>query len=217
MKRIATTLAAQALLVIASQAVAADRSMIIGIGLSHGTADIAANAGNVNSAFQTPELGGRFEYWNLMRENYAVNFSANVGFSSETDKPRANAPANTPEQKFTTSSWSIRLGGDRVFSPNENTKVFFGPGFEYWSGKAKFEGGAAGFPLATAYETKNVTRISLHGHMGGMMMIGPNWGLSGQIGHKVGLANYTENGGKTNWMPSSFDGAMELLFSFGGK
>jgi hypothetical protein len=52
--------------------------------------------------------------------------------------------------------------------------------------------------------------------MGGMMMIGPNWGLSGQIGHKIGIASYEEKGGKTNWMPSSIDGAMELVFSFGG-
>ena len=217
MKRIATTLAALALFVAASQAAAAEKSILIGVGFSHGIADIGTNAGNVNTAFQTPELGGRFEYWNMMKEDYALNFIANVGFSNETDKPRANAPARTPEQKFTTSSWSVRLGGDRVYSPSSSTKMFFGPGFEYWSGKAKFEGGAGGYSPVTAYETKNVSRISLHGHMGGMMMIGPNWGLSGQIGHKIGIASYEENSGKSNWMPSSFDGAMELLFSFGGK
>ncbi|HEY6196043.1 MAG TPA: outer membrane beta-barrel protein [Candidatus Eisenbacteria bacterium] len=213
MKRFATTLAALALVVVASQALAAEKSIIIGLGLTHGTADIASSNAipNYNSAFQTPELGGRLEYWNMMKENYALNFAANIGFSSETDKPRSGAPANSPELKFTTTSYSFRLGGDRVYSPNEYTKMFFGPGIEYWSGKAKFEGFSA-----STYETENTTRISLHGHMGGMMMIGPNWGLSGQIGHKIGIASYEEKGGKTNWMPSSIDGAMELVFSFGG-
>lgn len=217
MKRIVTTLAALALFVAASQAAAAEKSIIVGFGLSHGTSDYATKnsvnnaTASANTANQSPELGGRFEYWNLMKPDYALNFSANVGFSSETDKPRTGF---TKEGKFTTSSWSVRLGGDRVYSPNDNTKVFFGPGIEYWSGKAKFVdiGGFTG-----TYETENTSRISLHGHMGGIMMIGPNWGLSGQLGHKIGIASYTEQGGKTNWMPSSIDGAMELIFSFGGK
>lgn len=214
MKRIATTLAALALVFAASQAVAAEKSILIGIGLSHGTADIAtANGSGVNSAFQSPELGGRLEYWNLMKENYALNFAANYGFSSETDKPRDDAPLGTKEQKFTTTSYSFRLGGDRVYSPNENTKLFFGPGLQYWSGKAKF----VDIVAPGTFETKNTTRIGLHGHMGGMMMLGPNWGLSGQLGHVIGLASYTEKGGKSNWTTSSLDGSMELLFSFGGK
>jgi hypothetical protein len=216
MKRVATSLAALALLVAASQAVAAEKSIVIGLGLMHGTADIASQGasgnGNYNSAFQTSELGGRFEYWNMMKENYALNFAANWGFSSETDKPRSDAPSGLPDQKFTTSSWSVRLGGDRVWSPLPNTKVFVGPGIEYWSGKAKFEGFAP-----TSYETKNTSRISLAGHTGAMMFLGPNWGLSGQLGHKIGYASYEETGGKVTWWPTSVDGAMELIFSFGGK
>ncbi len=149
----------------------------------------------------------------MMKENYALNFQGNVGFSSETDKPRSDAPIGTKEGKFTTSSWSVRLGGDRVYSPNDNTKVFFGPGIQYWNGKAKFEELLG----PGTYETKNVTRIGLHGHMGGIMMIGPSWGLSGQIGHSIAVASYEEKGGKTNWFPTSLDGAMELVFSFGGK
>jgi hypothetical protein len=211
MKRMVTTLAALALFVVASQAVAAEK-IIIGIGLMHGTADIAADNGlGYNSAFQTPELGGRLEYWNMMHETYALNFAANWGFSSETDKPRNDAPANSPDAKFTTSSYSFRLGGDRVWSPLPNTRVFFGPGIEYWTGKAKFEG--FGGPT---YETESTTRVSLAGHTGAMMFLGPTWGLSGQIGHKIGMASYEENGGKVSWWPTSLDGAMEVIFSFGG-
>jgi opacity protein-like surface antigen len=220
MKRVATSLAALALLVAAGQAVAAEKSIVIGVGLMHGTADLASSGtvggGLYSSAFQTPELGGRFEYWNMMKENYALNFAANWGFSSETDKPNTTAPPNSPDLKFTTSSWSVRLGGDRVWSPLPNTKVFVGPGIEYWSGKAKFEGFASP-PPPTTYETQSTSRISLAGHTGAMMFLGSNWGLSGQLGHKIGYASYEEKGGKVTWWPTSVDGAMELIFSFGGK
>lgn len=217
MKRLVTSLASLALLLAAGRSIAAEKSIVVGFGITHGTADIGANDGGglFNSAFQTPELGGRFEYWNFMKENYALNFSANIGFSSETDKPRDAALPATRDLKFSTSSWSVRLGGDRTFNPSPTVTMFMGPGIEYWTGKAKFENGSAGF--FPDYETKNTTRLSLHGHMGGMMMLGSNWGMSGQIGHKVGMASFEEAGGKSTWWPSSLDGAMELIFKFGGN
>ena len=170
MKRLATMITLFALLLAAGQALAAEKSIVVGFGLMHGVADLAANTGNgVNSAFQSPEIGGRFEYWNQMKENYALNFQANVGFQTESDKPRNDAAVGRREAKFTTSSWSVRLGGDRTWKPLPNTTLFIGPGFEYWTGKAKFVdvGGNNG-----TYETESVTRFSLHGHTGAMMMMG---------------------------------------------
>ena len=215
MKRFINSLALLALLLVAGQAQA--KSIVVGFGLMHGVADIATQSGNYNSAFQTPEIGGRFEYWNFMKENYALNFAFNYGISAETDKPRSTAPAASPDQKFTTKSFSVRLGGDRTWNPLPNTTVFMGPGIEYWNGKAKFEGGSGGFPASSVYETESTMRISLHGHTGALFMMGENWGMSGQIGHKLGMASFEEGGGKSTWWPNSLDGAMELVFRFGGK
>ena len=215
MKRLATMITLFALMLAAGQALAAEKSIVVGFGLSQGTADLATNDGNgFNQAYDHSEIGGRFEYWNFMRENYALNFNANMGFFSETAKPGTDAAPTAREGKYTLSSWSVRLGGDRTWSPLPNLTMFMGPGIEYWNGKAKFEdiGGVVG----TA-ETKSVSRVSLHGHLGGMMWMGPNWGLSGQMGHKIGMASYEERGAKSTWWPSSFDGAMELIFKFGGK
>src|SRR5262249_51070300 len=145
MKRLFTAIATFSLLAAANLAQAAEDKMVIGLGLMHGTADLAANgvtSTGTNGQFSPPQGGGRLEYWNMMRENYALNFQASFGFQSESDKPRTGATAATPEAKFTTTSWSVRLGGDRVWSPLANTRVFVGPGFEFWMGKAKFEGGA---------------------------------------------------------------------------
>ena len=73
-------------------------------------------------------------------------------------------------------------------------------------------GGAVG-----TYETKNTVRMSLHGHCGAMLAMGDNWGISGQLGHRIGLASYKEAGSKTNWMPSSIDGAFLVYFNLGSK
>ncbi len=215
MKRLASSIALVAAVALAAVPAHAEKSIVVGFGVMHGVADLASNTGNgVNSAFQSPEIGGRFEYWNFMKENYALNFQANFGFQSETDKPRNDAATGRREAKFTSSSWGVRLGGDRTWNPLPNTTLFIGPGVEYWTGKAKFVdvGGNNG-----TYETESVTRVSLSGHTGAMLMMGSNWGISGQLGHKLGMASYEENGGKSSWWPNSIDGAMELIFKFGGK
>src|SRR5438046_3074864 len=134
MKRFVTAIATLSLLVLAGHAQAAGDKLVVGIGLMHSTADLAANDGaGFNTAFDHTELGGRVEIWDMLRENYAVNLQGNLGFFSETDKPGTGAPAGAREGKYTQTSWSVRLGGDRVYSPLENTKVFFGPGLEIWS------------------------------------------------------------------------------------
>src|SRR5262245_14457421 len=203
MKRLLTAIAAVSLLSLAAHARAAEK-MVIGVGLMQSTADLAANDGaGINAAYDHSELGGRFEYWNMMRENYALNFSANLGWFSETDKPGTGFSG--PDIKYTQSSWSLRLGGDRVWSPMANTRFFIGPGIEYWSGKAKFENIPG---ITNGYETENVSRYSLHAHMGAIMMMGPTWGLSAQVGERIGIASYEEAGAKSTWYPSSPDGAI---------
>lgn len=214
MKLLVTSIAMLAALSLAAAPASAEK-IVMGVGLSHSVADLATyDAGNgYSSAYDHSELGGRFEYWNFMKPNYALNFNANLGFFSETQKPGAAAPGG-PEGKYTQNSWSVRVGGDRVWSPLPNTKMFVGPGVEYWVGKAKFKdiGGAVG-----TYETENVVRVSLHGHTGVILMMGDNWGISGQLGHRIGMASYKEAGSKTKWTPSSIDGAFEVVFNLGGK
>ena len=214
MKRLFTVIATFSLLACAGRARAGE-GFVVGIGFMHSTADLANKiAGGFVTAEDHSELGGRIECWDQLREHYALNFQANFGFFSETDKPGTGAALGAKEGKYTQSSWSVRLGGDRVYNPLPNTKMFFGPGLEFWSGKRKFED-IAGF--VGTYETESVNRFSLHGHVGAISMIGSNWGISGQLWHRVGVATYEEAGAKATWWPSSLDGAMEIVFAFGGK
>ena len=70
-------------------------------------------------------------------------------------------------------------------------------------------------PPGATYEGKNVTRLSLDARLGGNMMVGPTWGITAQVGTKIGYATYKESGAETTWWPSSMQGALGLVFKFG--
>ena len=164
------------------------------------------------SAFDHSEYGFKAEYWNMMGPEYAFNVSGGIGLFGEEDKPASTAPASTGTFKYTQNSWNLRIGGDRMLAVGQKSYIFFGPGIEYWSGKAKFEDKT---PPPSTYETKDVTRISLSGRIGANMMVGPTWGVTAQVGAKVGHASYKESGAETTWWPSSTEGNLGLVFKFG--
>jgi len=133
-----------------------------------------------------------------------------LGFFSEENEPGTAASPGDPTVKYSQSSFHVRLGGDRVVDVGERATFYFGPGVEYWSGKAKFES------TPPAVETENVTRISLAGRMGAIMKMGSSWGFHGEIEHKMGYATAEDTGAKATWWPSSVGGHGGLLFMFGG-
>ncbi len=166
------------------------------------------------TAYDHSEVGVGFQYWRLMSKDYAFTLAAGLGYFSETDKPGTGAPAGSTDFKYTQDSWSVRVGGDRVVQVGERGIVYFGPGLEYWTGKAKFAGGAAGGPFATAVETEAVTRIGISGRVGGIMMLTDRVGFNCQVGRYVGYASATEKGAKATWWPSGFQGSGGLVFKF---
>ena len=113
---------------------------------------------------------------------------------------------------YSQSSWNFRFGGDRVVKLSDRAILFFGPGFEWWSGKPKFEDDT---PPPQTYEAESTSRFSLHGRIGGHMMVAENWGFTMQVGQKVGRASVEEAGAKSTWWPSSTDGSLGLVFQFG--
>ena len=210
MKKMLTTLflaAAAALIVPAAHA----ENLYLGVGLSHGTADFALEDNGFASAYDHSEYGFKLDYWNMMAQDYALTASFNLGLFSELQKPGVNAAPGAQDFKYSQSSWSVRIGGDRVERIGKRAFLFFGPGLEYWNGVAKFKSGN------TALESEHVTRFSLDGRIGAAMMLNANAGIQTSIGTKIGRASYTELGAKTTWFPSSTEGSMGLVFKFGSK
>ncbi len=161
----------------------------------------------IGGDFQTPEIGFAFQYWRLMTSDYAFTMNAGVGMGSETDE--ANASGN-PDRKYTSSSWSVRVGGDRAAKIGDRAFIYFGPGVEYWTGKRKFENFGGGLDG----ETEPVTRIGLSGRIGGVMMLSQKAGFNCQIGRFVGRASAEVDGAKATWFTSGFQGSGGLVLKF---
>ena len=195
------------------------KTNFLAVQLTSSSADLAADVPGFNgstfvqsgfaAAYNHPEWGGKLEYWSQMGPEYAFNVSGGIGTFSEEDKPGTQAPSGSGSFKYTQSSWNIRIGGDRMLSVGEKSYLFFGPGIEYWSGKAKFEDKSPG---GLTYESKNTTRISVGARLGGHMMVSPAWGVTAQVGTKIGHASYKEGGAETTWWPSSMEGSVGLVF-----
>lgn len=211
MKRILSALALIALTATAASA----QGSFFALQFMSGTADLAIEDGaGYAAAYDHSEWGGKAEFWNMMSEDYAFTVSASYSLFGEENKPGTNATPGDPLFRYTQNAFAVRVGGDRVVKLGDRSYLFFGPGIEYWSGKASFEFEST--PAITV-ESENVSRISLSGRIGAHMMVGENWGFTLQGGHKVGYASYEELGAKTTWWPSSMDASGGLLFRFGAN
>lgn len=214
MRRIIVVVALLALS--AAPALALERGgTMLAVQLSNGTADLytpeAFGTAGFISAYDHSELGVQAQIWHMLSDDYALALGGGIGFFSETNEPGNNALPGTSEFKYTQSSWHLRLGGDRMVKIADRATLYFGPGIEFWNGKAKFEQGP------NSLETESITRVSFSGRIGGTMSIGPGWGLTGHIGHLIGHASAKDLGAKATWWPSSFEAAGGIAFEFGGK
>ena len=160
-----------------------------------------------NSTHNSGQIQLGAEYWYMFSSDYALTVSGGIGMYRETEQPAGAGE----DLKYTTSSYRVRLGGDRVGQIGDRFSWFMGPGLEYWSGKSKYEVGT------DSEETPQVTRYALNGRFGGVMKLGDQIGIVGRIGHSFGIASAEKDGAKTSWWACGFEAMWGLAFSFGGK
>lgn len=211
MKKIALLMGIMALA--AAPALAAGKgTSMLSIGLGQGTADTYSavtglGTGTYLSPATSPETNVGGEYWYMFADDYALAISGAYGFGSMKWESSDSAD---PEIKATTSSFKVRVGGDRVGRVGDRFLVFMGPGLEYWNGKAKLDIGGS------EAESESVSRFGVSGRVGGFMMLSESVGIMGQVGHTFGYASVEDGSAKTTWWPSSFEASWGLTFGFGG-
>jgi hypothetical protein len=214
-------LASLALMLPAAHAAAMGKgASAFSIGLSNGSADLydpSGAPGGYISAFDHSEIGVQGEYWMMMTEDYAFTVSGGVGFFSEKNEPGTGATPGALDRTYSQSSFNVRIGGDRVAKVGERAILYFGPGIEFWSGKATFENFGLFAPPPEKVETDNVTRISVSGRIGAHMMLGSNWGVTCHLDRKIGYASAEDTGAKATWWPSSMGASGGVLFVFGAN
>jgi hypothetical protein len=188
---------------------------MLSIGVFQGTGDYAGPEGGSGyiSAYDHSELGVGAEFWHMFSSDYALAIQGSVGFFGEENEPGDNAASGALTAKFSTTSFKLRVGGDRVGQIGDRFTWFMGPGVEFWNGKATFENFST---AASKVETESTTRIGVNGRFGGVMKLNDTVGIQGQIGHTLGYASVEEAGAKATWWPSSFNASWGLAFAFGG-
>jgi hypothetical protein len=215
MKALGIALTVASLVVLAGVASAAGfekGSNLFALQLTEGVADLVdpSGAGGYMGAYDHTELGGQVQFWHFFAEDYALTLSGGIGFFSETDQPGRDAPAGSPDGKYTQSSWQARLGCDRVGRISDRIHLFAGPGVQVWSGKAKFEDINGSFNA----ESANTLRIAAEGRIGVHVAWNDKVGGFCQLGHYFGRASAEDKGSKTTWWPSGHDGAFGIALKF---
>ncbi len=201
---------------LASGALALDKgSSMLALEIGHGQADQVNDSPGgggylgLNTDAATHNSGEMLlgvEFWHMITSDYAMTVSGALGTYREVETPAGGGSDLT----YTTSSYRVRLGGDRVGQIGSRFTWFMGPGVELWSGRSKYEG-----PINV--ESPRVTRWALNGRVGGVMALSGSLGVVGRLGDSFGYASAKTGGAKTWWLASGFDAMWGLTYSFGGK
>ena len=215
-----TLLVALGLLTVASPALAGGKgSNMFAVELGQGNALVSdplpSNfTPDYISLTRFPEVNVQGEFWRMMSDDYAVNVSGGVGFGSYTAKP--NDATIDPEDKFTTTSFRVRVGGDRMGTVGQSLTLFAGPGLEFDSAKQKEKISGAG---TGEIESSSSSYFALSGRIGVMMKLSEGASIIGRVGHSLGYATSSAKNGnaKTSGWANNFDAAWGIAFNFGAK
>jgi hypothetical protein len=189
-------------------------SSILAVEFTDGAADLAdfgalAPAGYLVT-HRVSEVGIQAQYWRLTSDDYAFTFSLGYALSSEIAEPGSAATPPAGDRTIDTRSFNVRVGGDRVVRVGVRAIMYGGPGVEFWTGKGEYETGTS------LIEGEATQRIGLSARIGAIMLLNEGWGLIAHLGHRFGYATAEQDGAKTRWWPSSFEGTMGVSHQFGG-
>ncbi|TMQ61480.1 MAG: hypothetical protein E6K78_12775 [Candidatus Eisenbacteria bacterium] len=213
-------LMALGLLAAASPALAAGKgSCVLALELGQGNAIVSdalpsTFTPDYISLTRVPEINVQAELWYMKSEDYALNISGGVGFGNYKQEP--NDPGADPEDKFTSSSYRVRVGGDRLGTVGERLTLFAGPGLEFDGAKEKekLSGATTG-----EIESSRSTFFALSGRIGVMMKLNEGASIVGRIGNAYGYASSSADNGnaKASGWVNNFDATWGLAMHFGAS
>ncbi len=199
---------------LAASAPLAKGSNLVAIQLTQGVADLVGpvDFSGYVTAVGHSELGGQIQYWHFVGDATALNLSVGIGTFAETDKPGTDAIGLARDTKFTQTSFSARIGMDRVGHVGDRFAVFLGPGLQVWNGRGKF---TSGISPTGDWESVRTTRFALDARIGARYACSERFGMICQLGQYFGYASSGEDhGAKATWWPSGANGAFGVSFPF---
>lgn len=172
------------------------------VGLNGNRAQLAATDLSIG-AFEVGEPGLVVVYSRFLSDEWTVALSGGFNASNERTEPDS-----LEEFQFRTSSWNVRVGGDRYAWIDDNVALYAGPGLIVWKGKSTEE--FAGLET----DGPDVTQLALNGRIGMYAGFGGHLALFGHIGQVIGLNTADADDGQKTWWSSHHEGSVGLSYAF---
>ncbi|MBI1799750.1 MAG: hypothetical protein HYR73_08690 [Candidatus Eisenbacteria bacterium] len=176
------------------------------LGLIGNRAQLVGPTTGETNTFENPEAGVHVAYSYFLSDEW----TACVSGAYQVNSSEFSA-AIVPDQKFTSSSYVIRIGGDRFAFINDRAAVYAGPGITYWRGRGKFEGNPA--PGVNG-DWPDVTQYGFNGRLGLWARLGGPWALYGHIGQVIAHNSAKDTKGENTWWTSHHEGSVGLSLDF---
>jgi hypothetical protein len=118
-------------------------------------------------------------------------------------------PVGGGEDKLSSTSFNVRLGGDRYAFINDDVALYAGPGILFWKGHGKFQA-----PPGPDQTWPDVTQIGLNGRIGMYARLASHAALFGHIGQVIATNSGDDSGDKWTWWTNHHEGTVGLAFDF---
>jgi hypothetical protein len=188
-------------------------SSVVWLGLNGNVAQLVGPATPHAVVTESPEFGVHVAYNHFLSDAWTLALSGGYDIGRRrfkySDSYAIPSLAGT-EEKFTSESFNVRVGGDRYAFINDNVALYAGPGLQFWKGHGKYEG----FGLGVDGTWADVTQIGFNGRIGMYARFGGHSGLFGHIGQVIARNSDDDTPGKNTWWSNHHEGSVGLAFDF---
>lgn len=178
-----------------------NQAQLVGFGLGHAV------------PIESPELGVHVAFNRFLSDTWTVALSGGFDAGSSNFKYASNYPNPTlagTEEKFSSRSFNLRIGGDRYAFIDDDVAVYAGPGLMFWRGSARYEG----FGLGVDGRWADVTQVGFNGRLGLYARLAGHSALFGHIGQVIARNTDDDTPGKNTWWTNHHEGSVGLAVDF---
>jgi hypothetical protein len=188
-------------------------SCVVWIGLNGNQAQLVGFGLGNAEPIEASEIGVHVAFNRFLSDNWTIALSGGFDAGSSKFKYADSYPnpslAGT-EEKFSSRSFNVRIGGDRYAFINDDVAVYAGPGLMFWRGHGKYEG----FGFGVDGDWPDVTQIGFNGRLGLYARLKGHTALFGHMGQVLARNTDDDSAGKNTWWTNHHEGSVGLAVDF---
>lgn len=180
-------------------------TLLLGVHAVTGSGDYAAVQGGYYLPDRRQDVGLSGDGWWFFTDGVALALAGRLHAGRDLMKAPGLA-----DRTVRTSAWSARAGLDRFVEIADGVHLFMGPGVEVWRGRATYDGVAG----PGVVDGPRAWRVSGSGRLGGLLVLGDSFALTGHVDCRVGWAKAAWEDRSAQWYPGGVDGAAGVVWAF---